>query len=73
MDRGDSGRSARKRTGSQTETDVLDVSDHSKGTDCESEGAFTPTNSTCYRVFEDRPKAGDVSGGGYEEQIPNMR
>ena len=41
-------------------TDVRNVSDHSKGTDRESEGAFTPTKSPCNRMFRSRPKAGDV-------------
>ena len=45
-------------------TDVRNVSDYSKETDRESEGAFTPTNSPCNRMFEDRPKAGDVALAG---------
>ena len=54
-------------------TDVREFSDHSKETGCESKGAFTPTNSPCNRMFKDRSKAGDLGGGGHEEQISYIR
>ena len=41
----------------------------SNGTGCESKGAFTPTKSPCNQMCKDRPKPGDVGGGGHEEQI----
>ena len=40
--------------------DVRNVSDHSKGTDRESEGAFTPTKSPCNRILRGPPQSGDV-------------
>ena len=64
---GDFGRSSRKRNSSQTVTDVRYVTNDSKETGCESRGAFTPTNSPCNRMFEDRPKAGDLCRGGDKE------
>ena len=36
------------------------MTDQSKGTERESEGAFTPTKSPCNRTSKDRPNAGDV-------------
>ena len=50
MERGDSGRSARKRTGSRTVAVDRIVPVHSKWTGCESSGAFTLTNSPCNRM-----------------------
>ena len=38
----------------------LQVPDLSDGTDCESEGAFTPTNSPFNLMFPDRPDNGHV-------------
>jgi hypothetical protein len=54
-------------------TDVQDVTDQSKGTERESEGAFSPTNSPCNRMFKNRLKAGGVGAGEHEEQIPYVR
>jgi hypothetical protein len=54
-------------------TDVRNPSNYSKETDCESEGAFTPTNCPCNRMLEDRPGVHDFGEGGHKEQIPYTR
>ena len=60
MEGGDSGRSAGERKRDRTVAVILQVSDLSDGTDCESEGAFTPTESPCTRMCPDGPKVGDL-------------
>ena len=70
---GDPERCSRKRTRSLTVPDDRNVIDHTKGTDRESEGAFTPTKSPCNQTSKNRQKAGDVGVAGHKEQIPYNR
>ena len=62
MEVADPGRSAGGRKRGRTVAVVPEAPDQSKGTGCENEGAFTPTNSPSTRTVSGRRKAGAPRG-----------